>query len=132
RVMNMNSLILIEPKGKTELPADQSKTALVKPANAFAYPRDFLENRFVYFTISPRARGLSIGINLNPDRRCNSDCVYCEVDRTETVIEAELDCDVAAAELEQALRLVQSGSMRLLRPYRLLPPHLLELRHVAL
>jgi wyosine [tRNA(Phe)-imidazoG37] synthetase (radical SAM superfamily) len=130
--MNMNSPILIEPKAETVLPADQTETALVKPAKAFAYPRNFLDNRFVYFTISPRARGLSIGINLNPDRKCNFDCVYCEVNRSAPVADAELDCDAAAAELEQALRLIQSGSLRLLPPYRLLPSNLLELRHVAL
>ena len=49
---------------------------------AFDRPRDFLDNRFVYAVISPRARGLTLGVNMNPDKRCNFDCVYCEVDRT--------------------------------------------------
>lgn len=108
------------------------------PANApeksshYAQARDFLENRFVYFTISPRARGLSIGLNLNPDRHCNFDCVYCEVDRSEPVHDTVIDCDVAAAELEQALRLVHGGNIRLLPPYTALPDELLRLRHVAL
>ena len=35
---------------------------------AFGYPRDFLDNRFVYTVISPRARGLSLGLNVNPDK----------------------------------------------------------------
>jgi wyosine [tRNA(Phe)-imidazoG37] synthetase (radical SAM superfamily) len=128
----MNGHVLTAPKVPLALLPEESKSTLVKPVNAFAYPRNFLENRFVYFTISPRARGLSIGINLNPDRKCNFDCVYCEVNRSEPVTDAELDCDAAAAELEQALRLIQSGSLRLLRPYRALPSNLLELRHVAL
>ncbi|HEY6226776.1 MAG TPA: hypothetical protein VI282_06620, partial [Verrucomicrobiae bacterium] len=55
-----------------------------------------------------------------------------EVDRSAPVTDAEIDCDIAAAELEQTLRLVQSGSLRLLRPYHNLPQNLLELRHVAL
>jgi wyosine [tRNA(Phe)-imidazoG37] synthetase (radical SAM superfamily) len=130
--MNMNSPVLIEPKAGKGLPADESKIALIKPVNAFAYPRDFLKNRFVYFTISPRARGLSIGVNLNPDRKCNFDCVYCEVDRTAPMPDADIDCDVAAWELEEMLRLVQTGSLRLLRPYQALPQQLLQLRHVAL
>jgi sulfatase maturation enzyme AslB (radical SAM superfamily) len=45
--------------------------------------RDFLDNRFVYTVVSPRARGLSVGVNLNPDKFCNFDCVYCEVNRSE-------------------------------------------------
>jgi wyosine [tRNA(Phe)-imidazoG37] synthetase (radical SAM superfamily) len=129
---DMSSPVLIEPQAATDLHGDKSKFAVTKPVNAFAYPRNFLENRFVYFAISPRARGLSIGINVNPDRKCNFDCVYCEVDRTAGIAETEFDCDVAAAELEEALRLVQTGSIRLLRPYRALPQDLLELRHVAL
>src|ERR1041385_9455166 len=45
---------------------------------AFGCPRDFLDNRFVYTVISARARGLSVGVNMNPDKHCNFDCVYCE------------------------------------------------------
>lgn len=101
-------------------------------ASAFAQARDFLENRFVYLTISPRARGLSIGVNLNPDKKCNFDCVYCEVDRGAEPHDLILDCDVAAAELESALRLVHTGNLRLLPPYNALPEDLLRLRHVAL
>lgn len=40
--------------------------------------RDFT---YVYPVISRRSGGLSVGINLNPDKVCNFDCVYCEVDR---------------------------------------------------
>src|ERR1041385_3366812 len=52
-----------------------------RAGTAFGQPRDFLGNRFVYAVISARARGLSLGINLNPDKQCNFDCIYCEVDR---------------------------------------------------
>lgn len=38
--------------------------------------------RYVYPVLSRRARGISLGINLNPDKACNFDCVYCQVDRT--------------------------------------------------
>ncbi|MBM3871597.1 MAG: radical SAM protein, partial [Verrucomicrobia bacterium] len=34
--------------------------------------RDFT---YVYPVISRRSGGLSIGINLNPDKKCNFDCV---------------------------------------------------------
>jgi len=128
----MNGQVLTEQKAALGLSTHKSKTALAKPVNAFAYPRDFLENRFVYLAISPRARGLSIGVNLNPNRKCNFDCVYCEVDRTQPIHDEVIDCDVAAIELERALRLVHSGNLRQLPPYIHVPEELLKLRHVAL
>jgi wyosine [tRNA(Phe)-imidazoG37] synthetase (radical SAM superfamily) len=103
-----------------------------KSANAFSSPRDFLENRFVYFTLSPRARGLSIGINVNPDRKCNFDCIYCEVDRAQPMPAEAFDPEAAALELENALRQVHTGYIQHLPPYSSLPPELLKLKHVAL
>ena len=35
--------------------------------------------RFVYVVRSRRSGGLSVGINLDPQKTCNFDCVYCEV-----------------------------------------------------
>ncbi len=35
--------------------------------------------RWVYLVRSRRAGGLSVGINLDPQKTCNFDCVYCEV-----------------------------------------------------
>src|SRR5947208_956480 len=46
------------------------------------HSRSWRENRYVYPVISRRSKGLSIGVNLNPDKVCNFDCVYCCVDRT--------------------------------------------------
>ncbi len=45
------------------------------------HARTYQDFTYVYPVISRRSRGLSIGINLNPDKACNFDCVYCEVDR---------------------------------------------------
>src|SRR5579864_4071125 len=73
---------------------------------AFGCPRDYLDNRFVYVVVSSRARGLSIGINMNPDKTCNFDCVYCEVHRNEAPREQILDVDVMAAELNKTLAFV--------------------------
>ncbi len=44
--------------------------------------RELDRNTYVYAVVSRRARGLSIGVNLNPDKVCNFDCPYCQVDRT--------------------------------------------------
>src|SRR3954469_13500606 len=113
----MNGHVLTEQKAAVSLPAERSKTTLVKPVNAFAQPRDFLENRFVYLTISPRARGLSIGVNLNPDRKCNFDCVYCEVARAEPTVDEIVDCEAASRELEATLALLHSPELRNRAPY---------------
>jgi wyosine [tRNA(Phe)-imidazoG37] synthetase (radical SAM superfamily) len=99
---------------------------------AFGCPREFLDNRFVYVVISPRARGLTIGVNMNPDKRCNFDCAYCEVDRTLPSREHSLDVDAMAAELERTLALAQGGRLRDLPPYCHAPEELLQLRHVTL
>jgi wyosine [tRNA(Phe)-imidazoG37] synthetase (radical SAM superfamily) len=98
----------------------------------FGYPRDYLNNRFVYLTVSPRARGLSIGVNLNPDKQCNFECAYCEVDRRVPVANSALDLSVLAIELESTIALVTSGKLREQSPYSHMPPELLKLRHVAI
>jgi wyosine [tRNA(Phe)-imidazoG37] synthetase (radical SAM superfamily) len=99
---------------------------------AFDRPRERLGNRFVYAVISSRAGGLSLGVNMNPDRRCNFDCSYCEVDRRSTSHETHLLVDVMAAELHRALLAVRQGHLRTRPWYHTLPGELLQLRHVAL
>ncbi len=49
--------------------------AAVTPDAAYGYPRDFLENQFVYLVISPRAGGLTIGVNVNPVLQCTFQCL---------------------------------------------------------
>ena len=94
-------------------------------------PRDFLENQFVYVVISPRARGLSVGVNVNPDKRCNFDCRYCEVDRRAPG-RTELDVEVVAAELEATVAMVRSDRLRARPHFAGMPAELLKLKHVAL
>jgi len=99
---------------------------------AFGCPRDFLDNRFVYVVVSARARGLSVGVNLNPDKQCNFECVYCEVHRTDPPREMRLDVETMAAELKKTLIAVSEGRLRERPWYHALPDELLQLRHVAL
>lgn len=99
---------------------------------AFDRPRDFLGNRFVYAVISSRARGLSLGVNVNPDKKCNFDCSYCEVDRRLPSAESKLDVEVMAAELRKTLEFIQSGKLAGHPAYQSLPAELLQLRQVAL
>jgi len=98
---------------------------------AFGSPRDFLDNRYVYAVVSARARGLSVGINMNPDKVCNFSCTYCEVHRNGDLPQT-LDVDAMAAELRETLAFVRGGRLRERPWYRALPDELLQLRHVAL
>jgi wyosine [tRNA(Phe)-imidazoG37] synthetase (radical SAM superfamily) len=99
---------------------------------AFDRPRDLLGHRFVYAVISSRARGLSLGVNINPDKKCNFDCSYCEVDRRVPSKESKLDVDVMATELRKTIGFIQAGKLAQLPAYHALPSELLQLRQVAL
>jgi len=124
--------ITTHPTGLTE--ASKRRAPLRNgnaPETAFGSPRDFLDNRFVYAVVSARARGLSVGVNINPDKNCNFRCVYCEVHRNGQT-EAQLDVELMAAELKKTLALVRQGRLRDRPWYHSLPDELLQLRHVAL
>ena len=103
-----------------------------KPSNPMERSRNFFHNRFVYALISQRARGLSLGVNMNPDKFCNFDCVYCEVNRTRPSQEGRLEVDVMCAELRAMLLLVSEGRVRELPGYQSLPDELVRLKEVAL
>jgi wyosine [tRNA(Phe)-imidazoG37] synthetase (radical SAM superfamily) len=123
--------IITEPDPKEK----KKRTSLHLPLSqetAFGCPRDFLDNRFVYVVVSARARGLSVGVNMNPDKQCNFDCVYCEVHRNEPAREQQLNVDVMAAELKKTLASVLNGQLRERQWYHALPDEMLQLRHVAL
>ena len=100
--------------------------------SAFGCPREFLGNHFVYVVVSARAGGLSIGVNMNPDKRCNFNCEYCEVDRLLPATEKSLNVDVMADELQRTLLLADSGKLKAFPVYQHTPLEWLQLRHVAL
>src|SRR6185503_5463782 len=107
RLRQMEKLIMPLPVATVPL----AESPAPKPgasSTAFGCPREFLHNRFVYVVVSPRARGLSIGVNMNPDKHCNFDCAYCEVNRLRPSPERALDVDVMADELQQTLALAHA------------------------
>ncbi len=111
---------------------ENSSQPSVTTDSAFGCARDCWGHRFIYTVISPRARGLSIGVNMNPDKRCNFDCVYCEVNRSVPSRESVLEVGVMIEELESVLRLSHSGRLRERPCYQQVPAELLQLRHVTL
>jgi wyosine [tRNA(Phe)-imidazoG37] synthetase (radical SAM superfamily) len=89
--------------------------------------RDLDANRYVYAVVSRRARGLSIGVNLNPDKACNFDCPYCQVDRTTPGGPSRIDVTALVSELELLLERAR-GDLWALAPFDSVAP---ELRRVA-
>jgi wyosine [tRNA(Phe)-imidazoG37] synthetase (radical SAM superfamily) len=112
------------------------------PHSAFALPmsahqlhtlheRRFDANRFVYPVLSRRSRGISIGVNLNPDKVCNFDCIYCQVDRTRQSETRFVETDALLAELDDMLDLVVSGDVYETEKFRTTPPELRRLNDIA-
>lgn len=116
-------------KGKPQVPARRTQ-ASGRVATTLA--RKFFGHRFVYAVLSQRALGLSIGVNLNPDKACNFACVYCEVDRRHAAREPKVDVEVMAEELQQMLALARDHRVRELPGYQSVPEELLQLKEVAL
>lgn len=95
------------------------------------HSRNWRENHYVYPVISRRSGGLSIGINLNPDKACNFDCVYCSVDRTAPPLLREVKLDLLREELDQMLQLALSQKLYEQPPFNQTPPGLRRLNDVA-
>jgi wyosine [tRNA(Phe)-imidazoG37] synthetase (radical SAM superfamily) len=98
----------------------------------FGPPRAFLGHRFVYAVISQRGRGLSIGVNVNPDKFCNFGCAYCEVNRDAPPRDHRVNVEIMAAELESLLALAVQGKLREFSYFNSVPLELMELKEVAL
>src|SRR5438128_8089189 len=95
------------------------------------HPRRFEENRFVYPVLSRRSEGISVGVNLNPDKICNFDCIYCQVDRTTQSETQFVETEQLLVELEDTLRLVISGELFEHPQIKDTPPHLRRLNDIA-
>lgn len=95
------------------------------------HDRQFQDSRYVYPVLSRRSRGISVGINLNPDRRCNFDCVYCQVQRTDEPATGDVDVAQVMQELKLLLDLVKTGQLFDHEPFRDVPEPLRKLKDVA-
>jgi wyosine [tRNA(Phe)-imidazoG37] synthetase (radical SAM superfamily) len=87
---------------------------------------------YVYPVISRRSRGVSIGINLNPDKICNFDCVYCEVDRRTPGRRSDVDLLVLEQELRVLIEHWKSGKLFEDEPFASTPPDWRRLNDIAL
>ena len=93
--------------------------------------RQLDENRYVYAVLSRRSGGVSIGINLNPDKVCNFDCIYCQVDRTTPGRYRRVDLRVLEQELRDILARVRSGDLVEHLPFSGIPGPLRQVKDIA-
>lgn len=70
---------------------------------------DVVSMRYVYAVVSRRAGGVSVGVNLNPNRACNWRCVYCQVEGLSRGAGPEIDLARLEDELDAMLGAVIDG-----------------------
>jgi wyosine [tRNA(Phe)-imidazoG37] synthetase (radical SAM superfamily) len=114
-------------QAKMSQPASTRRIPLVQRDHR----RTFRENLYVYAVVSRRSKGISIGINLNPDKICNFDCIYCQVDRKTPAVVREVDVTRLREELDDMLDLVTSGDLFEMERFRDTLPALRRLNDIA-
>ncbi|MFY9326572.1 MAG: radical SAM protein [Georgfuchsia sp.] len=77
------------------------------------HSRDSAGMTYVYPVVSRRARGVSVGINLNPNNACNWQCVYCQVPGLVRGGPPPIDLEQLKDELNRFLNMMTSGSFML-------------------
>ena len=95
------------------------------------HPRSWHENKFVYPVLSRRSQGISIGVNLNPDKVCNLDCIYCQVDRRSEAETKFVETEQLLVEIDHMLSLVANGALFDDEPFRDVPADRRRLNDIA-
>ena len=94
---------------------------------------------YVYPVVSRRARGLSIGVNLNLNKACTFDCAYCQINRRarrkglsrRAFRRMPVDLDVLRAELRLALSEAAAGRLWKETRYASAPAELRRINDIA-
>jgi wyosine [tRNA(Phe)-imidazoG37] synthetase (radical SAM superfamily) len=81
--------------------------------------------------LSRRSGGISVGVNLNPDKVCNFDCIYCQVDRRSQSETRFVEMGSLLDELRSTLESVISGTIYETLKFRDMPSHLRRLNDIA-
>ena len=95
------------------------------------HERRWADHLYVYAVVSRRSRGVSIGVNLNPGKECNFDCIYCQVDRGAPGRTRRVDLAKLGAELDAILEAAGDGSLYEAPPFDALPPGERVVRDIA-
>jgi wyosine [tRNA(Phe)-imidazoG37] synthetase (radical SAM superfamily) len=96
-----------------------------------SHERRWEDFAYCYPVISRRSKGLSIGVNLNPDKACNFDCIYCQVDRTVLPVIRKVDLSVVAAELDALIASALDGRLWQAPPFDVMPEDQRVIRDIA-
>ena len=95
------------------------------------HERRWADNLYVYAVVSRRSHGVSVGINLNPGKECNFDCIYCQVDRSVPSSVRKVDLARVALELDAVLQAEADGSLYGAPPFSALAPEARGVRDIA-
>ncbi len=95
------------------------------------HERRWADNRYVYAVVSRRSRGVSVGINLNPGKECNFDCIYCQVDRSVPPATRKVDPNLLRGELDRVLEAERDGSLYEAMPFSVLSAEARGVRDIA-
>lgn len=101
------------------------------------HDRSYRSNRYVYPVLSRRSGGISVGINLNPEKGCTFDCIYCQVDRSPEAMQGipplhvKADIETVLDELEHMLFEIHSGTLFLTAPFSKTPLLLRKLTDIS-
>lgn len=96
-----------------------------------SHSRRWKENHYVYAVVSRRSRGISIGINLNPNKMCNFNCIYCQVDREKAPSVRSVNLEGLAGELDLIIAAERDGSLYEAAPFDVLTPAERGIRDIA-
>lgn len=88
--------------------------------------------QWVRTVLSQRAGGLLITVNMNPDQRCNFDCLYCEVRRSARNKQRRMNAPLMGRELREALSKFTDLETWAHQTHPKTPHELFELKGVAL
>ena len=107
-----------------------------KPANRMSvawrnHERRWRDNRYVYAVVSRRSRGISVGLNLNPNKACNFNCTYCQVNRDLPATTRKVNLKKLAEELDIILQAEKDGSLYKDAPFNVLSPAQRGVRDIA-
>lgn len=102
------------------------------PEIAFGERRYFFGNRFVYLVLSQRQHGLCVGINLNPNRNCNFNCIYCEINRRRPKENPAVDVPLLAKEFIKTIEFTQKNDIHKINSFKKIPPDLSRLKAVSI
>ncbi len=95
------------------------------------HERRWADNLFVYAVVSRRSHGVSVGVNVNPSKACNFDCIYCQVDRHVPPRVRAVNLERLTAELDAVLQAAADGTLYSTPPFDALSPDRREVRDIA-